>query len=169
MGMPGGGECIEGFFRGTIAAMDSRFAPGDAVQTPLGKGTVREVRRNGSLLVEIRQRMLVLAEREVAPLASARRPDRRPASPPDAGAATASRHDAIPDVDLHGLSVDAALQRIDDALNEALLAGAAEIRFIHGRSGGRLRGALHQRLRAVSSVRGFRIDPRNAGVTIVTL
>ncbi|MCC6989451.1 MAG: Smr/MutS family protein, partial [Acidobacteria bacterium] len=73
------------------------------------------------------------------------------------------------EVDLHGLRVDEALHRIDDALDAALRAGHAELRFIHGRSGGRLRGALHERLRRISAVRGVRLDPRNAGVTIVSL
>jgi DNA mismatch repair protein MutS2 len=73
------------------------------------------------------------------------------------------------EVDLHGLRVDEALLRIDDALDAALRAGHAELRFIHGRSGGRLRGALHERLRRIAAVRGVRLDPRNAGVTIVSL
>jgi DNA mismatch repair protein MutS2 len=70
-------------------------------------------------------------------------------------------------VDLHGMRVDEALSRIDDALDAALLAGLSELRFVHGRSGGRIRGALHKRLRAISTVRSFRLDPRNPGVTIV--
>ena len=51
------------------------------------------------------------------------------------------------------------LVRIDEALDAALLAGHTELRFIHGRSGGRLRGALHARLRVIPAVRGFRLDP----------
>ncbi len=72
-------------------------------------------------------------------------------------------------MDLHGLRVEEALERIDDALDAALLSGLAELRFVHGRSGGRIRGALHQRLRDIPTVQGFRLDPRNPGVTIVTL
>ncbi|MEP7119205.1 MAG: Smr/MutS family protein, partial [Acidobacteriota bacterium] len=62
-----------------------------------------------------------------------------------------------------------AVARIDAALDAALLADLVELRFIHGRSGGKLRGVLHQRLRAISAVRGLRLDPRNPGVTIVSL
>ena len=61
------------------------------------------------------------------------------------------------------------MARIDEALNAALLAGHAEVRFIHGRSGGRLRAALHARLRVITAVQGFRLDPRNPGVTIASL
>ena len=55
------------------------------------------------------------------------------------------------------------------ALNEALLADVDVLRLIHGKSGGRIRAALHGRLRELPGVRGFRLDPHNEGVTIVTL
>jgi len=43
------------------------------------------------------------------------------------------------------------------------------VRIIHGRSGGRLKHAVHARLRVCPSVRGFHVDRRNEGVTIVNL
>ena len=59
--------------------------------------------------------------------------------------------------------------RAESALSEALLADAEVLRLIHGRSGGRIRAALHRRLRELPGVRAFRLDPRNEGVTIVEL
>lgn len=73
------------------------------------------------------------------------------------------------EVDLHGLTVVEALARAEQALNDALLADAAELRLIHGRSGGRIRAALHRRLAEIPTVRGFHVDAANAGVTIVRL
>lgn len=146
------------------------FAPGDAVQTPFGKGVVREARNHGQLLVQIQQRALLVPAAQTSLLAAAARalpPDRAAASGSHEALAGAARH-APDEVDLHGLTVDEALARIDDALDRALRAGAASLRFIHGRSGGKLRGALHRRLQAISAVRGARLDPRNPGVTIVT-
>ena len=146
--------------------MDARFAPGDAVQTPFGKGVVHAVRNNGQLLVLIQQRTLVVDAAAATPLTGRQ----RPAPAPTATAEFIETQRRAPsEIDLHGLRVDEALARIDGALDAALLAGHAELRFIHGRSGGRLRGALHERLRAISAVRGLRIDPRNPGVTIVSL
>ena len=147
--------------------MGARFVAGDAVQTPYGKGIVRDVRNNGRLLVQIQQRTLVMAQDAVSLLAARRRPA---STDHDTGVAAdvPSRH-AAREVDLHGLRVEEALARIDDALDAAFLDGLAELRFIHGRSGGRLRDACHRRLRAVSAVRGFRLDPHNPGVTIVAL
>lgn len=146
--------------------MAAPFAAGDTVQTPFGKGVVLEVRTNGRLLVLIQRRSLVVAASAVSALAGPR--PTLGGWPQAAAPAPVSRH-AATEVDLHGLRVEEALARIDDALDAALLAGLAELRFIHGRSGGRLRGALHARLRAISSVRGLRLDPRNPGVTIVEL
>jgi dsDNA-specific endonuclease/ATPase MutS2 len=53
------------------------------------------------------------------------------------------------------------------AINDTLIEGHARLRLIHGRSGGRIKAALHRHLRALPSVRGFRTDPANEGVTVV--
>jgi DNA mismatch repair protein MutS2 len=64
---------------------------------------------------------------------------------------------------------EVAIEALDEFLNDALLASLDEVRIIHGRSGGRLKAAVHARLREVPTVRSFRVDPRNAGVTIALL
>lgn len=151
-----------------MCVVESGFKPGDRVQTPLGKGVVREARNSGRLVVEIGSRSVVLEERTVAPLGAPKRSALKETltaapvvDPPIRGPATA--------VDLHGLTVEHALARADQALNDALLAGCPELRLIHGRSGGRIRAALHRRLREIPTVREFRLDPANPGVTIVSL
>lgn len=148
-------------------SVPERFEAGDHVHTPLGKGVVREVRNSGRVMVDVGGRSLVLAEDQLTPIEPAKVRARQPArleaadlTGPAAG---------VSEVDLHGLTVDEALGHIDRELNAALLRGDAQLRFIHGRSGGRIRGALHARLKAIPSIRGFRLDPRNAGVTIVNL
>ena len=160
------------------------FSPGDAVYTPLGKGIVREVRNSGRLLVDLNGRAVVLDAASVTPRTDA--PPRRkrraapaipePETPPTSrlSAATAAAHHppaqcAGAALDLHGKTVEEALTQVEDALNDALLADVPELRLVHGRSGGRIRAALHRRLREISSVRAFRLDPSNPGVTIVTL
>jgi len=164
--------------RGNDAMYSSRarFKEGDAVQTPFGKGVVREVRNNRRLLVDVHDRALVVGDDDVTAIAGDARRSHK-AGPadrkPDRGTATAgsaSVAGARPvDIDLHGLTVEEALARVESALNEALLADHESLRLIHGRSGGKIRAALHRRLREIPSVRGFRIDPRNEGVTIVSL
>jgi len=147
----------------------STFKAGDAVQTPLGKGIVREARKNGRLLVEVSGRAVLIDARTASPVTAARRA--RPADAPGVAAATSRPAVArqVPgEVDLHGLTVEEALARAEQAINDALLADRPDVRLIHGRRGGRIRAALHRLLKDIPSVRAFRLDPGNAGVTIVT-
>jgi DNA mismatch repair protein MutS2 len=140
-------------------------AVGQLVRTPLGKGIVESV-RNNRVVVRIHDRAVSLNASEV----TAAEPSRSKASlKRDEHPAPDSGPGRIVTVDLHGLTVDAALERAAGVLNDALLADASEIHFIHGRSGGRIRAALHRWLRATSSVRATRLNPHNPGVTIVML
>jgi dsDNA-specific endonuclease/ATPase MutS2 len=150
--------------------MASCFKVGDSVQTLFGKGVVREL-RNARLVVDIRGRALVVETSKVSVISGTRKRSR---SDSPAGSRPDTSPEVLPDrvtktLDLHGLTVDEALARAEQALNDALLANLPELRFIHGRSGGRIRAALHRRLREIGSVREVRIDPRNEGVTIVGL
>lgn len=141
------------------------WSAGDAVQTPFGKGVVRDVRNGGRLLVQIQARTLLVAAADATSLreGTAARPAAVAAAPGEASTDARMR-----EVDLHGLRVDEALSRIDETLDHALRGGASGVVFVHGRSGGRLKGALHARLGAIPAVKAFRLDPRNPGATIVS-
>ena len=177
-----------------LVAMTARFAPGDFVHTPLGKGLVLEV-RNRTVLVRVQARAVLLdagditagaaasATRATAPknapaheatvsaAVSARRASvRRNASARAAGpAAGRARDPACATLDVHGLTVDQALDAIDAALSDAMLRDVDQLRVIHGRSSGRIRDALHRHLRGLPAVRKAHLDPANAGVTIIVL
>jgi dsDNA-specific endonuclease/ATPase MutS2 len=153
--------------------MAAPFSVGDSVQTPFGKGVVRDVRNQGQVLVDVRGRTLVVNACELSPIdtAAGRSRPRRTAPPSAVTSAAADRADTggATDVDLHGLTVAEALARAELALNQAMLDDRGTLRLIHGRSGGRIRAALHARLGQIPTVRGFGIDPANAGVTVVRL
>jgi DNA mismatch repair protein MutS2 len=149
--------------------MSATFLPGQIVQTPLGKGIVQQTRRNGRVLVQVHDRAVLLAAEDITPVNEGRRGPRRreearrrPDTPGGPGG-------AVGEVDLHGLTVAEALARAEEALSDALLADLPALRLVHGRSGGRIRAALHRRLAGIPTVRRFSLDPRNPGVTVVTL
>ena len=148
------------------------FAPGDDVHVVnLGKGVVRDVRTRGRYVVELKGRSIVVNEAQME-LVRARPRRRDPLAASEAAAADGSlsaRRHAASTLDLHGLTSAEALAALDAFLSDALLAAHAEVHVIHGRSGGTLRAAVHKRLRGIPSVRAFRIDPHNPGVTIVRL
>ena len=147
------------------------FAPGDEVHVAaLGKGVVREVRNGGRYLVELKGRSIVVAEAQLSAVSPRKRPALSdvPASKTSAPDAP-TRSYAPTALDLHGMTVEDSVAALDGFVNDALLAGHAEVRVIHGRSGGQLKAAVHGRLKQLPVVRAFRLDPANAGVTIVTL
>jgi DNA mismatch repair protein MutS2 len=154
--------------RGSEILTPMPFSPGDHVLVQsLGKGTVREVRR-GRCVVEIKGRSLLIDERQLSAPDTVRvKSPRRIAEPP--ADPESPRTHGSGTLDLHGLTTVDAEGALAAFLNDAMLAGVAEVRVIHGRSGGRLKAMVEARLRSLPSVRAFRLDPRNPGVTIVTL
>ena len=127
-----------------------------------------EVRSGGRVVVELKGRRTVVDEAQVEPAQpepAAR--GNRTSTVQDDG--TTRNPHAAASIDLHGKSVDEAIDALDAFMNDALLAVNAEVRIIHGRSGGRIKDAVHKHLRALPPVKSFRLDPRNPGVTIVTL
>ena len=147
------------------------FTPGDPVHVAtLGKGTVREVRNRGRYVVEIKGRSMIVTTDQLTAFEPARP---RRAKNPTTAVPSALDHDSgggrtNRSLDLHGKTVDEAIDTLGEFLSVAMLEGDAQVRIIHGRSGGRLKAAVHARLTAVPSVRAFRVDPRNPGVTVVT-
>lgn len=147
-----------------------RFIVGAHVHVAsIGKGVVREVRNGGRYLVEVKGRHMVAAEGQLAAGESGRRRTTTGAAQSLATEPeTASPSHAATSIDLHGLTTDEAVAALDAFLSDALLGGSAAVHVIHGRSGGRLKAAVHARLRMVAAVRSFGVDPSNPGVTLVT-
>ena len=146
------------------------------VQTPFGKGIVQEVLNGGRVRVAVQGRLLVLPAAQVRRIEASARARRKRGATEERGRPPASAAAAQPqpqrgavEIDLHGLLVEEALDRAERALNDAMLADRAEVRLIHGKGSGRIRAALHRRLQQIASVRAFRIDPSNDGVTVVYL
>jgi DNA mismatch repair protein MutS2 len=70
-------------------------------------------------------------------------------------------------VDLHGLTVDAAMERVIAEIDRTLQRGADRLEVVHGKGSGIIRAALHRNLAALPVVKAFKLDAGNAGVTWV--
>ena len=147
------------------------FAPGDRVHVvSLGTGLVREARNGGRYLVEIKGRTLVVAGSQLTAAAPERGSRRKKSAEPAGEQPRPERASSgSASLDLHGKTVAETIDALDVFLNDAFLDGRHEVRVIHGRGSGRLKAAVHKRLAQHASVRAFRLDPANPGVTIVSL
>jgi DNA mismatch repair protein MutS2 len=144
------------------------FSPGDLVHVAgLGKGTIREVRNGERYLVDVKGRSLVTTGDQLSIQEAPRKPSRGKPDSASRAPQEYRREEAALSLDLHGKTVAEALDAVSEFLNSALLAGSSEVRIIHGRSGGKIKAALHALLKGMPSIRSVRVDPRNAGVTIV--
>ena len=142
------------------------FVPGDRVHlSGIGTGIVREARSSGRYVVIIKGRTVVAAERDLESANASAKPRHRGSNQQPQAAMDDTLSDAS--LDLHGKTTDEAVAAVEGFINDALLAGHARVRVIHGRSGGRVKAALYQYLRKLPSV-SFRLDSNNPGVTIVT-
>ena len=77
------------------------------------------------------------------------------------------RRKAEPSIDLHGLTVQEALDRVEERVNDCVLAGTEKLEVIHGIGSGKIREALHRRLSALRVVKRFQLDEQNRGTTWV--
>jgi DNA mismatch repair protein MutS2 len=76
---------------------------------------------------------------------------------------------ALASLDLHGLSVDDARNRVAGHISRAILAGLERVEIIHGIGTGRLKAAVTADLRSLPSVRRVAPHPTNPGVLIAYL
>ena len=78
------------------------------------------------------------------------------------------------ELDFHGFAVDEAMTAVEQALNRYRARPGARLRIIHGQSSGNrdsIKGTLYRLLATVwkRQVRFFRLEPGNAGSTLVIL
>ena len=79
---------------------------------------------------------------------------------------------AEPELDLHRLTIDEALPKVDQFLYDAYVARIASVRIVHGKGTGALRRAVRTWLpkhHLVRSIRWAEQEEGGGGVTIVEL
>jgi len=73
------------------------------------------------------------------------------------------------EIKLLGLTVDEALFKLDDFIDDAVLANIPFIRIVHGKGTGALRQAVHNTLKRDKRVSSFRLAGHGEGDSGVTI
>lgn len=92
--------------------------------------------------------------------------------PRNAGATVPEVEEIPTEVDLRGMRVEEALERLDQALDRALLAGLHQVRVIHGKETGALRAAVDEYCRKHAVVASAKMAAQwegGAGATVIVL
>ncbi len=135
------------------------------------RGVVVETLRDGVYRVQVGALTVTAREEELELPAPSKKRARRPAADTHAdrdtpSPAAASEPDSI---DLHGLTVDDARNRVAGYISRAILAGLERVEIIHGIGTGRVKAAVTKDLRALTVVRAVKPHPTNPGITVVYL
>ncbi len=126
------------------------------IQTALGGGKYRVA--IGSLTV-------TCSERDLTPSQSP-----RPTSSSTPQTSRPSTHPRPPhSLDLHGLTVDQAIRKLDAWLDAVILSDLSHVKIVHGLGTGRVQRAVHERLKPFKAVKRYAINQFNPGETDVYL
>ncbi|MBK5295569.1 MAG: Smr/MutS family protein [Vicinamibacteria bacterium] len=133
------------------------------------RGVVVETLKVGVYRVQVGAMTITAREQELDVPAASKKKKRR-ATPPASVEPEPRPAGATPEpasIDLHGLTVDDARNRVAGYISRAILAGLDRVEIIHGIGTGRLKAAVTKDLRAISAVRAVKPHPTNPGITLV--
>ena len=153
-------------FRGPVP-LQGPFAPGDPVEAPeLGvRGTIAAIENGEAEVVGVAgQRIRVPVERLRADAGGADRGEAQPA----VRVVASARGDVPDELDLRGRRAEEARAAVRSFVDDAVLAGLASVRVIHGRGTGAVRAAVRDELGRHPLVDGYESDSAE-GATVVTL
>lgn len=130
-------------------------------------GRVKSISKDGQYDVEVGSLVFHCAEADlVAGKAPSKDKERLAPNPRSTG--KVNRAPQTPDsVDLHGMRVEEAMERVEKALNRAILDDKDQLRIVHGLGTGKIRQAVHAYLKKTGIASHFKLDDANPGVTIV--
>lgn len=147
-------------------------AGAEVIVRPLKRrGVVASVLSPGVYRVQVGAMTMTVREGDLdAPPLSKRKkpkgPGVRAEGGPDLTGDTAGRASALASVDLHGLTVDEARNKVAGHISRAILAGLDRVEIIHGIGTGRLKAAITRDLRAIAAVRAVKPHPDNPGISV---
>jgi DNA mismatch repair protein MutS2 len=133
------------------------------------RGQIEACLRDGMYRVRIGGMVATVREQDLRPATTKKA--RRVSGGSDEQTGTATGQDPSQrvhaSVDLHGLTVDEARNRVAAYISRAILAGLDQVEIIHGIGTGRLKKAVTADLKSISAVRRVTPHPSNPGVLVV--
>jgi len=142
------------------------------VRTIKRRGLVVEAMKDGVYRVQVGAMTITAREDDLDVPAPSRKKGRRAIVPEGVGredrsaGAASSEPDSL---DLHGLTVDDARNRVAGYISRAILAGLNRVEIIHGIGTGKIKAAVTKDLQAIGAVRAVKPHPTNPGITVVYL
>ena len=135
------------------------------------RGEIEACLRAGVYRVRIGGMVTTVREQDLRP-ATTKKPRRAPRNSEEQPEATTRQEPSQrvqSSLDLHGLTVDEARNRVAAYISRAILAGLDQVEIIHGIGTGRLKKAITADLKSISAVRRVTPHPGNPGVLIAYL
>jgi DNA mismatch repair protein MutS2 len=135
------------------------------------RGVVVETLKAGVYRVQVGAMSITAREDELEAPATSKKKRRQSAAPVEIGHPPPSADASFEpsSIDLHGLTVDDARNRVAGYISRAILAGLERVEIIHGIGTGRVKAAVTKDLRSLSAVRAVKPHPTNPGITVVYL
>lgn len=139
------------------------------VRTLKRRGVVVEVLKVGVYRVQVGAMTIIAREEELEEPAKSKKKkkSRQTAAPASVEPRPVVATSEPASIDLHGLTVDDARNRVAGYISRAILAGLERVEIIHGVGTGRVKAAVNKDLRALSVVRAVKPHPTNPGITVV--
>ena len=134
------------------------------------RGVVTAVLKAGVYRVQVGALSVTVREDELEAPPAAKKKKRRVEPQVTDGTGEGAVDREVPtSIDLHGLTVDEARNRVAGYISRAILAGHERVEIIHGIGSGKLKAAVTKDLKSISAVRAVKPHPTNPGVTVAFL
>ncbi len=154
--------------------------PKGADLSPGTKVRIANVNQDGEIVeapVDGKVVVLIGAMRVTVPISALRRarggaPKEVRSEPGQAQIAMEKARDLEPEIHVRGMRADAALIDVEKYLDDAMAAGARELRVVHGKGAGILRQVVWEILKKHPGVQSYRlgeVSEGGSGVTVVTM
>lgn len=134
------------------------------------RGVITAVLKPGVYRVQVGALTMTAREDELESPPASKKKRRTDSRTPHAGPGeVAADRDVPTSIDLHGLTVDEARNRVAGYLSRAILAGLERVEIVHGIGRGKLKAAVTNDLKLIPAVRAVMPHPTNPGITVACL